>query len=489
MFKRTEVAAGKQNAPILDQIVAQTRSDLAERQQETPLAEVRERALAQSTPRDALAALRAENRIHVIAEVKRASPSKGLLVPNFDPVGLARTYEAGGASLISVLTEPHFFQGASAYLSAIKEAVKLPVLCKDFLVDEYQVYEARAWGADLVLLICAILDDTQLRHLLGVAHNLGMRCLVETHNAEEVRRAVEAGALIIGVNSRDLRTFEMHPGLIRELRSLIPANRVLVAESGIHTAADARRLARYDIAALLVGESLVKSNDIPGQLANLLRGANREVQVKICGLSDADHLRVALEAGSDLFGLVFYEPSHRYVTPRQARDLVQTLGETRTQVEAVGLFVNKEADFINEVAEEVGLDIVQLHGTETPEFCQRIRWPVIKAIPMREASDLGKLAAYRASAWRLLLDTPTPGWGGSGETHDWSLARQAAHDQRILLAGGLHPGNVVEAIAQVHPWGVDVSSGVEHEKVKDAAKIRAFVQQARSWADMGDGQT
>lgn len=474
---------------ILDQIVAQTRYDLAQRQQETPLAEVRERALTRPAPRDARAALLAENRVHVIAEVKRASPSKGLLAPNFDPVGLARTYEASGASLISVLTEPHFFQGAPAYLSAIKEAVKLPVLCKDFLVDEYQVYEARAWGADLVLLICAILDDAQLRHLLGVAHSLGMYCLVETHSAEEARRAVEAGAQIIGVNSRDLRTFEMHPGLIRELRSLIPADRALVAESGIHSAADARRLARYDIAAMLVGESLVKSNDVPGQLANLLRGANHDIQVKICGLSDANHLHTALEAGADFFGLVFYEPSHRYVTPQQARDLVQTLGDARARVEAVGLFVNKEADFINEVAEQVGLDIVQLHGTEAPDFCQRIQRPAIKAIPLREASDLGKLAAYRENTWRLLLDTPTPGWGGSGKTHNWSLARQAARAQRILLAGGLHPANVAGAIMQVRPWGVDVSSGVEHEKVKDEAKIRAFVQQVRTWAGTESGQT
>lgn len=465
---------------ILDQIVAQTRTDLGQRQQEVPLEEVRARALSQPAPRDALAALRAENRVHVIAEVKRASPSKGLLAPNFDPVSLARTYENSGASLISVLTEPHFFQGAPAYLSAIKEAVRLPVLCKDFIFDEYQVYEARLWGADLILLICAMLDDARLRHLLSIAHDLGMRCLVETHNAEEVKRAVEADAMIIGVNSRDLRTFEMHPGLIRELRPLIPADRALVAESGIHSAADARRLARYDIAAMLVGEALVKSNDIPGQLASLLRGANRDVQVKVCGLSDAQHLRTAVEAGTDLFGLVFYEPSHRYVTPRQARDLVHTLEGTRAQVEAVGLFVNKEVGFINEVAERVGLDVVQLHGHETPEFCQQITRPVLKAIHMREVSDLGKLAAYRESTWRLLLDTPTPGWGGSGETHDWSLARQAAQQQNILLAGGLHPDNVAEAIAQVQPWGVDVSSGVETNKVKDEEKMRAFVQQARS---------
>lgn len=465
--------------PILDQIVARSRVDLEQRKQEISLEEVRARAAQQSAPRDALAALRARQAVHVIAEVKRASPSKGLLAPDFDPVGLARTYAASGASLISVLTEPHFFQGAPAYLTAIKQAVEVPVLCKDFLYDEYQVYEARSWGADLILLICALLNNEQLLHLMDVAQRLGMQCLVETHSAEEVQRAVTVGARIIGVNSRDLRTFEMHPGLIRDLRTQIPPDRVLVAESGIHSSADARRLARYDVQALLVGESLVTSGDIPSQLGQLLRGANADVQIKICGLSEERHLQTTVEAGADLFGLVFYKPSHRYVTPQRARALVQTLGSGRSQIEAVGLFVNEEADFINATASLAGLDVVQLHGDESPEFCQSIQRPVIKAIHMRDVDDLGKLRAYRESTWRLLLDTPTPGWGGSGETHDWELARAVAQEQRVFLAGGLHPANVAEAIVQVRPWGVDVSSGVETARSKDEAKIRAFIAQIR----------
>jgi indole-3-glycerol phosphate synthase/phosphoribosylanthranilate isomerase len=465
---------------ILEQIVARTRADLQERKREVPLQEVQARAAAQPAPLDALAALRANNAVHVIAEVKRASPSKGLLAASFDPVVLAKTYAQSGASLISVLTEPHFFQGSPASLTAIKQAVSVPVLCKDFICDEYQVYEARSWGADLVLLLCAILDDTQLHHLLHVAHSLGMRCLVETHSAEEVRRAVAAGAMLIGVNSRDLRTFEMHPGLIRALRPLIPADRTLVAESGIQSAADARRLARYDISTMLVGESLLTSNDIPGQLDQLLRGANRSTQVKICGLSDVQNLRTAVEVGADLVGFVFYKPSHRYVTPQRARELVQTLEQARTQVEVVGLFVNEAADFINEVAELAGLDVVQLHGDESPEFCRTIRHPVLKALHMHGMPDPGKLQAYRAATWRLLLDTPTPGWGGSGETYDWTLAHEVAREQRIFLAGGLQAENVLEALAQVNPWGVDVSSGVETKKVKDEAKIRTFITRVRN---------
>ncbi|HET8841120.1 MAG TPA: phosphoribosylanthranilate isomerase, partial [Ktedonobacteraceae bacterium] len=178
-------------------------------------------------------------------------------------------------------------------------------------------------------------------------------------------------------------------------------------------------------------------------------------------------------------GLVFYEPSHRYVTPEQAQRLVQSLAERRFQVEVVGLFVNKEIDFINDVAEQVGLDIVQLHGNESPESCQSIKRPVLKALHMNEQLDDGLLLDYRATSWRLLLDTPTPGWGGSGATHDWERARAIAQQQPIILAGGLHPSNVSEAIASVHPWGVDVSSGVETNKIKDETKIRAFIEQAR----------
>ncbi|MFL5657936.1 MAG: bifunctional indole-3-glycerol-phosphate synthase TrpC/phosphoribosylanthranilate isomerase TrpF [Ktedonobacteraceae bacterium] len=464
---------------FLDRIVAQTRIDLEQRKRERSLDEMMRLAVAQSPPRDLLETIRpggSKSQVRLIAEVKRASPSKGLLAPHLDPVELARTYEANGAAAISVLTEPHFFLGSPEYLTAIKQAVNIPVLRKDFIVDEYQIYEARAWGADAILLICAILDDQQLRHLLKVAHDQRMRCLVEVHNAGETRRAVAAGAVVIGINSRDLVTFQMHPSLIRELRQLIPPGRVVVAESGIHTAADARRLARYDVQAMLVGESLVKSNNVAAQVHSLLQAANESVQVKICGLRTQKHLNAAIDAGADMLGFVFYEPSHRYVEPSQA--LLQSSPE-QSLPDLVGVFVNKDADFINDVAEEVGLHFVQLHGHESPEFCQRIKRPVLKALHLHTREDKGMIKAYRETAWRILLDTPTAAWGGTGVTHDWSLARSVAQEIPIMLAGGLTPENAIEAISQVRPWGVDVSSGVETNKHKDETKIRTFIENVR----------
>jgi indole-3-glycerol phosphate synthase/phosphoribosylanthranilate isomerase/anthranilate synthase/indole-3-glycerol phosphate synthase/phosphoribosylanthranilate isomerase len=474
---------------FLDRIVTQTRADLVQRKIDQPLAELQRLATEQTPPRDLIAAFTPRSRVHLIAEVKRASPSKGMLAPHLNPVELAQMYEANGAAVISVLTEPHFFLGSPEYLTAIKRAVQIPVLRKDFIIDDYQVYEARAWGADAILLICAILDDTQLRHLLALAHELHMQCLVEVHNREEAQRAVAAGARVIGVNSRDLVTFKMNPYLIRDIRSIIPANRIVIAESGIHSAADARRLARYDVQGMLVGESLVVSNDVAAQMQILLQGANASTQVKICGLRHPEHIQTAIEAGADMLGFIFYEPSHRYIQPKRVGETLavslqmhNSLPASKEQVlpDLVGIFVNKEVNFINDVVEEAGLHYVQLHGTESPEFCQQIIRPVIKAIPLKNTADLAQVEQYKDVAWRLLLDTPTPDWGGTGMAHDWELASTIAKETRILLAGGLTPENIAQALQQVHPWGVDVSSGVETNKQKDNSKIRTFIANVRS---------
>jgi indole-3-glycerol phosphate synthase / phosphoribosylanthranilate isomerase len=236
---------------------------------------------------------------------------------------------------------------------------------------------------------------------------------------------------------------------------------------------------------MLVGEALVVSNDVPTQMRQLLQGANKSTQVKICGLRTPEHINAAIEAGADMLGFIFHEPSHRYIEPQQVRTILAECqyfmqppnGEKRPDL--VGVFVNTDADYINEVADQIGLQFVQLHGNETPDFCQRIRRPVIKALSLHNRTDLERIKPYREVAWRILLDTPTPDWGGSGQTHDWELARMAAQSQPIILAGGLTPENVRAAIQQVGPWGVDVSSGVETNRVKDVQKIRGFVEQAR----------
>ena len=199
--------------------------------------------------------------LNIIAEAKKASPSKGLICPEFDYIQIAKDYEEGGAAAISVLTEPSFFLGEDKYLTEIKAEVKLPLLRKDFIVEEWQIYEAKAIGADAILLIAAVLSQKEIETFLKRAHSLGLDCLVETHDEEEVKTVIQAGAEIIGVNNRNLNTFEVSLEVSERLKRLVPKDKIFVAESGIHTEEDIRRLKALGVNAVLIGESIVKSDD------------------------------------------------------------------------------------------------------------------------------------------------------------------------------------------------------------------------------------
>ncbi len=257
---------------ILDDIVADKRKELTKAKLDTPLRELEVRISQQDVSLDFTGALRGDG-VSVIAEVKKASPSKGLLCPDFDPVNLARAYAEGGAAAISVLTEVNYFQGSLYYLLQIKdtlETVKIPLLRKDFIFDPYQVYEARAYGADAILLIVAILEDIQLEELLVLAHGLGMQCLVEVHDAAELERVLQTSAQIIGINNRDLRTFEVDIKTTGRLRAMIPPDRIIISESGVSRREDIEKLREWGINAALIGEALVTADDVVARLRGLL---------------------------------------------------------------------------------------------------------------------------------------------------------------------------------------------------------------------------
>ena len=249
------------NRSVLDDIVAGVREDLAPRVASVPEAELERRAAAAPPARDAEGALRSQPGVAVIAEVKRSSPSKGALAEIADPAALAAAYADGGATAISVLTERRRFGGSLDDLAAVRERVDTPVLRKDFLVTRYQVTEARAWGADLVLLIVASLTDGELVDLREHAESLGMTALVEVHDEDETRRAVDTGASVIGVNARNLRTLEVDRSVFARLRPLIPNDLVAVAESGVRGVDDVREYAAAGAHAVLVGEALVTGGD------------------------------------------------------------------------------------------------------------------------------------------------------------------------------------------------------------------------------------
>jgi indole-3-glycerol phosphate synthase/phosphoribosylanthranilate isomerase len=466
---------------ILDEIFAYKRTELAARKQTRPLANVQAEAAQAAPPRDFVAALReSASRPALIAEVKRASPSRGLLVQDFDPLRLARTYQQNGAAAISVLTDEHFFQGRLDYLKVIREEIDLPLLRKDFVFDPYQVYEARAAGADAILLIVAMLSDDELHALHRLARELGMTALIEVHGEPELRRALALGPRLIGVNNRDLRTFRVDIETTARLRRFVPPDVTLVAESGIHTPADVDRLACIEADAMLVGESLVVAEDTGAKVQELTRPYTR---VKICGITTRQDGLAAVDAGADMLGFNFYPRSKRYIPPEKCVHIVSVLAQYTARVQLVGVFVNATRAEIEAITDECHLDLVQLSGDEPPEFLRALGLPTLKGIRPASLEEAQAAAARfaRPAAPALLVDAYRPGeYGGTGHTGDWALARALAEQYPILLAGGLTPDNVAAAVAQVRPWGVDVASGVESSPSrKDAAKMKAFVQAAR----------
>jgi indole-3-glycerol phosphate synthase len=255
---------------ILERIVATKRREIAAAKQATPAAEL-QRQIADAPPvRDAFAALAAPGPIRLIAEVKKASPSRGVLRADFDPVEIAKIYEAHGASVLSVLTDEEYFQGSLDYLRAIRASVSLPVLRKDFILDEYQLLEARAAGADAVLLIAECLDDCHLRSLHNASIDLGMTPLVELYEPENLSRVLEAGATLIGVNNRNLHSFETDLEHTLRVGERVPENCLLVAESGIRSRGDVERLQAAGVNAILVGETLMVSPDIGAAVDRLM---------------------------------------------------------------------------------------------------------------------------------------------------------------------------------------------------------------------------
>ena len=264
---------------ILDEIVAHKRQELAARQRALPLAELKARGSDRSPPLEFVAALRAPG-VRLIAEVKRASPSKGVLRADFDPVKLATTYAANGAAAISVLTDRKFFQGKPAYLARVKSALEdsesaIPVMRKDFIFDPYQVYETRAYGGDALLLIVAILSDEILAELLNLTRVLGMTALVEVHDEGEAKRVLRQRPRVVGINNRNLRDFSVDLATFGRLRSLLPSDTVAVSESGVHNVADVHRLAAMGADAVLVGEALVTAPDVAAKVVELAAGGGQ----------------------------------------------------------------------------------------------------------------------------------------------------------------------------------------------------------------------
>ena len=421
----------------------------------------------------------------MIAEVKRRSPSRGDLAIDLDPATLAAAYATGGAACLSVLTDAPHFGGSAADLAAARAASGLPpTLRKDFTVAPADLYDARLMGADAVLLIVAALNDGELTAFLRLGAELGLACLVEVHDETELQRALGAGASIIGVNQRDLRTFEVDGDRARRLAASIPNGVVSVAESGIRSHEDVAALVDAGFHAILVGEAArhlgrpaaAAIGDLVGSAAAYARARARPMFVKVCGVTCEEDALIAVAMGADAVGFVFAPSSRQVFAPAVA----QITARLPAQVVTVGVFRDELPERVVEIVGESGLVAAQLHGHETPEdvalIAKQVRH-VIKAFAAT-SSALGQAARYAADA--ILVDGPDP---GSGRVFDWRLAEGLPRTRRVIIAGGLNGDNVGEAIRSVHPWGVDASSGLESEPGrKDPRLVRAFVRAARAAA-------
>jgi len=257
---------------ILDTIVAHKQEEVKIQKNQLPLSELRQTLRDTPPTRNFKAAISTPGQINLIAEVKKASPSKGIIREDFDPIAIAQIYQSSDAAAISVLTDERFFQGSLSYLTAIRETTSIPLLRKDFIIDEYQIYQARAACADAILLIASILDFRTMQTFLKIAHGLELDCLVEVHTESELKKVLDTDAQIVGINNRDLKTFQTNLDTTVQLRKLIPQDKVVVSESGIHSRRDVKMLQECGVNAILVGESLMRSTDINAKIKELMEG-------------------------------------------------------------------------------------------------------------------------------------------------------------------------------------------------------------------------
>ena len=487
---------------ILDKIIEATKIRVAqEKQVESPEAV---KAAALALPSDTgfpfEAALRQQD-FNFICEVKKASPSKGIIAEDFPYLDIAKEYEVAGAAAISVLTEPDFFKGDKKYLQEIASTVKIPVLRKDFIIDEYQIYQAKVWGASAILLICACLDVPTLTKFRELADSLGLSSLVEAHDEHEVQMAIDCGARIIGVNNRNLKDFTVDVQNSVRLRNLVEDDVIFVSESGLETPEDIQVLRDNNIGVALMGEIFMRSPNKVEKLAYLYGPTYYMPKIKMCGISKVETISAIVDAKPDYMGLVF-APSKRQVTVDQAKTLVEELHKQyanrynrdaeqysnqtlihQEYIKTVGVFVNETVENLLKIAEEVKLDVIQLHGDEDESFIQTLKEQsnveVWKAVQVRSAADAE--VWIDSSADMLLFDAyHKDERGGTGEVFDWASLDE--FERPFMLAGGIDSTNVARAIRTVRPYGIDISSGIETEGVKDDEKIKAFTNIVRTIA-------
>lgn len=402
-----------------------------------------------------------------ILECKKASPSKGVIRDDFDPANIAGVYKHH-ASAISVLTDEKYFQGSFDFLPIVSGIAPQPILCKDFIIDAYQIWLARFYQADACLLMLSVLDDEQYRQLSAVAHSLNMGVLTEVSNEEELERAIALNAKVVGINNRDLRDLSIDLDRTRQLAPRLGAGVTVISESGIDTYAQVRELSHF-ANGFLIGSAMMSHDDLNVAVRRVLLGEN-----KVCGLTRAQDAAAAFEAGAIYGGLIFVESSPRYVSDAQAQDVM-----AGAPLSYVGVFRDAPINAVVSKAESLSLTAVQLHGSEDQHYIDELRQQLTPQVQIWKAQSVADALPARNlnHVDKYVLDN---GLGGSGERFDWSLLNGEKLDN-VLLAGGLSPDNCVEA-AKAGCAGLDFNSGVESQPgMKDASKLASVFKTLRAY--------
>ncbi len=402
-----------------------------------------------------------------ILECKKASPSKGTIRDDFDPAAIAGVYKHH-ASAISVLTDEKYFQGSFDFLPIVSGIAPQPILCKDFIIDPYQIWLARFYQADACLLMLSVLDDEQYRQLAAVAHSLKMGVLTEVSNEEELERAIALEAKVVGINNRDLRDLSIDLNRTRQLAPRLGAGVTVISESGINSYAQVRELSHF-ANGFLIGSAMMEQDDLSAAVRRVLLGEN-----KVCGLTRPEDAAAAHAAGAIYGGLIFVGSSPRAVDIPRAREVMAA-----APLRYVGVFRDADINEVAATADALNLAAVQLHGSEDQSYIDALReklapqveiWKALSVTTTLPARDLLQVNKY-------VLDN---GQGGTGQRFDWSLLNGEKLDN-VLLAGGLGPDNCVEA-AKAGCAGLDFNSGVESQPgIKDAGKLASVFKTLRAY--------
>ncbi|UJF19821.1 bifunctional indole-3-glycerol-phosphate synthase TrpC/phosphoribosylanthranilate isomerase TrpF [Vibrio sp. SS-MA-C1-2] len=461
---------------VLAEIVADKKIWVAARKEAQPLASFQD----EITPsdRDMYAAL-GESQTSFILECKKASPSKGLIRDHFDLDYIAGIY-GRYATAISVLTDEKYFQGDFEFINQVRSQVNVPVICKDFMVDPYQVYLARYYQADAILLMLSVLDDQQYRELFDLAHSLNLNVLTEVSNQEELERAIALKAPLVGINNRNLRDLSVDLNRTKELAPQLPEGVIVISESGINNHQQVRDIAQF-ANGFLIGSSLMGEQDLERAVRRVLLGDN-----KVCGLTRPEDAITAYQAGANYGGLIFVPQSKRVISVNQAKEI-----KAAAPLSYVGVFQNQEINEVSQIAAALNLNVIQLHGDEDQQYIDQLRDLLPKSTEIWKALAVSKqLPEFNyQQVDRYLLDSKVTQvidnktvtqTGGTGEVFDWQLISEE-NKKQIMLAGGISPENAKQA-SQLACLGLDINSGAESAPgIKESEKLTQIFSQIRAY--------